>query len=276
MKTYRSQLQFMTEATFNWRPYDDIVGRLPDICRSGMGIWLSCCPLIYHSVVENHYPQRVMRQFGMVQYIPHPIAKNNTEHARLHSINRIEKTGWNWRSRHNPYVRGWDTRHQNLVTGEYITSVSVANDYMAWYMQHTVLYLTNPRLPPGPMSGFQDEGARVQMMTMGLIHQSQDLDFIQGAAYRALEMSNVPEYTQYPTHLTQEPMDLVSYPRKQRLGRPRRRGHGGRNVQEPGTSNWGTNFETGGDQDPVLTKMKILRETLVGHKTLALCLPTLI
>ncbi|KAJ0548306.1 putative protein-serine/threonine phosphatase [Helianthus annuus] len=250
LKTYRSQLQFMTEdgMVFNCRPYDDIVGRLPDICQSGMGIWLSCCPLIYYSVVEHHYPQRVMRQFGMVQYIPHPIAINNTEHARLHSINRIGKTGWNWRSRHDPYVRGWDTRHQNLVTGEYITSVYIASDYMAWYMQHTVLYQTNPRLPPGPRSGFQDEGATVQMMsgTMGLIHRSQDLDFIQGVAYRALEMSNVPEYTQYPTHLTQEPVDLVSYPRTQRLGRPRRRGRGGRNVQEPGTSNWGTNFETGG------------------------------
>ncbi|MFS7990077.1 hypothetical protein Hanom_Chr11g01054541 [Helianthus anomalus] len=59
-------------------------------------------------------------------------------------------------------------------------------------------------------------------------------------------MSNVPEYTQYLTHLTQEPVDLVSYPRTQRLGRPRRRGRGGRNIQEPGTSNWGTNFETRG------------------------------
>ena len=111
---------------------------------------------------------------------------------------------------------------------------------------------------------------------MGLIHRSEDVDVIHGAAYRALEMSNVPEYTQYPTHLTQEPVDLVSYPRTQRLGRPRRRGRGGRNVQEAGTSNWATNFETGGDQDPVLTKMKIMLETLVWHKTFAVCLPALI
>uniref|UniRef100_A0A251RKR7 Uncharacterized protein n=1 Tax=Helianthus annuus TaxID=4232 RepID=A0A251RKR7_HELAN len=82
--------------------------------------------------------------------------------------------------------------------------------------------------------------------TMGLIHRSEDVDVIHGAAYRALEMSNVPQYTQYPTHLSQEPVDLVSYPRTQRLGRPRRRGRGGRNVQEAGTSNWGPNFETGG------------------------------
>ncbi|MFS7914252.1 hypothetical protein Hanom_Chr02g00151211 [Helianthus anomalus] len=119
---------------------------------------------------------------------------------------------------------------------------------MAWYMQHTVLYLTNPRLPSGPMSGYQDEGARVQMMseTMGVTHRSQDLDFVQGAAYRALDMTNVPEYTQYPTHLTQEPVDLASYPRTQRLGRPRRRGRGGGNMQQTGTSYWGRNFETGG------------------------------
>ncbi|XP_022003259.1 serine/threonine-protein phosphatase 7 long form homolog [Helianthus annuus] len=84
LRTYRSQLQSMTEAMFNWRPYDDIVGRLPDICRSGMGIWRSCCPLLYYSVVEHHYPQQVMRQFGMFQYIPNQIAIDNNEHARLH------------------------------------------------------------------------------------------------------------------------------------------------------------------------------------------------
>ncbi|KAM0027747.1 putative protein-serine/threonine phosphatase [Helianthus debilis subsp. tardiflorus] len=50
LKIYRSKLQFMNEAMFNWRPYDDIVDRLPDICRSGMGIWLSSCPLIYYFV----------------------------------------------------------------------------------------------------------------------------------------------------------------------------------------------------------------------------------
>ncbi|XP_021991078.2 serine/threonine-protein phosphatase 7 long form homolog [Helianthus annuus] len=253
LRTYRSQLQSMTEATFNWRPYDDIVGRLPDICRSGMGIWRSCCPLLCYSVVEHHYRQRVMRQFGMFQYIPNPIAIDHNEHARLHSKNRSGKTGWNWLSRHAPYVSQWEARHQNLVTGELMTSVGVANDYMSWYMEHTVLYVSNPQLSAGPTSGFQDDRARVQMMseTMGLIHRSEDVDVIHGAAYRALEMSNVPQYTQYPTHLSQEPVDLVSYPRTQRVGRPQRRARGGRNVEEAGTSNWGPNFETGGDQDPV-------------------------
>ncbi|MFS7960745.1 putative protein-serine/threonine phosphatase [Helianthus anomalus] len=227
LRTYRSQLQSMTKATFNWRPYDDIVGRLPDICRRGMGIWRSCCPLLCYSVVEHHYPQRVMRQFGMFQYIPNPIVIDHNEHARLHSMNQSEKTGLNWLSRHAPYVCQREARHQNLVTGELMTSVG---------------------LSAGPTSGFQDEGARVQMMseTMGLIHRSEEVDVIHGVAYRALEMSNVPQYTQYPTHLSQEPVDLVSYPRTQRVGRPRRRGRGGRNVQEAGTSNWGPNFETGG------------------------------
>ncbi|KAJ0605536.1 hypothetical protein HanHA300_Chr02g0064101 [Helianthus annuus] len=82
--------------------------------------------------------------------------------------------------------------------------------------------------------------------TMGVIHRSQDLDFIQGAAYQSLDMSNVPDYTQYPSHLTQEPVDLVSYPCTQWLGKPRRRGRGGGNMQGTGTSYWGRNYETGG------------------------------
>ncbi|MFS7967170.1 hypothetical protein Hanom_Chr09g00782641 [Helianthus anomalus] len=82
----------------------------------------------------------------------------------------------------------------------------------------------------------------------GVIHRSQDLDFIQGATYQALDMSNVPDYTQYPTHLIQEPMDLVSYPRTQTLGRPRRRRRGGITKQGgPGSGvnenqNYGGNF----------------------------------
>ena len=42
---------------------------LPDICRSGHGIWRSHCPLICSDIVELHLLDRVMRQFGLEQVI---------------------------------------------------------------------------------------------------------------------------------------------------------------------------------------------------------------
>ncbi|MFS7988022.1 hypothetical protein Hanom_Chr11g01029661 [Helianthus anomalus] len=81
---------------------------------------------------------------------------------------------------------------------------------------------------------------------MGVIHSSDNLDFTQGAAYRAMEMSNQQGYSQYPTHLTANPVDLTTYPRSQRLGKRHRHQRGGSNVEERGGSDWGRNFEQGG------------------------------
>ncbi|MFS7943583.1 hypothetical protein Hanom_Chr06g00501941 [Helianthus anomalus] len=105
--------------------------------------------------------------------------------------------------------------------GETITSYSVADDYMSWFMRHTVLYLTNPRSSAVPMCGFQDDGARAQMLTdaMGVIQRSDDLELAQATAYQATEMPRQEGYSQYPSHLTTYPVDLTPIPRPQRLRR---------------------------------------------------------
>ncbi|XP_022020160.1 serine/threonine-protein phosphatase 7 long form homolog [Helianthus annuus] len=248
LRTYRSQLQSLKEAMFIWRPYDAMVDSLPEICTSGRNSWRCVCPLICWDVVEHHYPQRVMRQFGMVQCIPPPINIEVGEHERLHSLVRNGKTGWDWKSRHEPYVNAWNHREHNVVNGQQIETYSVANDYMTWYLEHTVVYLTNPRQPLEPMAGFQDDGATVRMMadSLGVIHQSQDMEMMQQTAYRALNMSNLAEYTQYPTNLTNDPVDLSSYPSSQRIRRRRRRGRGAANVQDTSAGQWGRNYEEGG------------------------------
>ncbi|MFS7943584.1 hypothetical protein Hanom_Chr06g00501951 [Helianthus anomalus] len=105
--------------------------------------------------------------------------------------------------------------------GETITSYPVANDYMSWFMRHTILYLTNPRSSAVPMCGFQDDGARAQMLTdaMGVIQRSDDLELAQATAYQATEMPRQEGYSQYPSHLTTDPIDLTPIPRPQRLRR---------------------------------------------------------
>ncbi|XP_022031223.1 serine/threonine-protein phosphatase 7 long form homolog [Helianthus annuus] len=202
LRSYRSQLQSVREEMFIWTRYDDVIGRLPEICTSGSSSWRSTCPLIYWENVEHHYPQRVMRQFGMVQHIPPSIPLTVEELARLHKTTWIGKTGWDWTIRHDVYVYAWYHRHDSVVEGETITSYPVIDDYMSWFMNHTVLYLTNPRSSAVPMRGFQDDGARAQMLTdaMGVIQRCDDLELAQAAAYRATEMSRQEGYSQYPSH----------------------------------------------------------------------------
>ncbi|MFS7988029.1 hypothetical protein Hanom_Chr11g01029741 [Helianthus anomalus] len=110
---------------------------------------------------------------------------------------------------------------------------------MACFMRHTVLYLSNPSIPLVPMRGFQDDGARVQMLVYIFIHPR----------CRLPGNGNVKptrRYSQYHTHLTANPVDLTTYPGPQRLGRRRRRQRGGSNVEERDGSDWGRNFEQGG------------------------------
>ncbi|MFS7959581.1 hypothetical protein Hanom_Chr08g00692781 [Helianthus anomalus] len=157
----------------------------------------------------------------MVQHIPPSIPITVEELARLRKLTRIGKSGWDWTIRHDVYLYAWYHHHETIVEGQTITSHPIGDDYMSWFMLHTVLYLTNPRCPPVHMRGFQDDGPRVQMLTdaMGVIQRSDDLEFTQGAAYRAMEMSRQQGYSQYSSHLTTDPVDLTAYPRPQRLRR---------------------------------------------------------
>ncbi|KAL8222984.1 hypothetical protein R6Q57_020383, partial [Mikania cordata] len=58
LKAYRSQLQSLRDEQFAWTPYDNIMERLPFICRSGEASWTCECFLILWEVVEPHHSSR--------------------------------------------------------------------------------------------------------------------------------------------------------------------------------------------------------------------------
>ncbi|KAK4478456.1 hypothetical protein RD792_013931, partial [Penstemon davidsonii] len=68
LRVYRDQLDLLTEDQFVWQPYQ--LEWLPDYCFRGINIWMSKVPLICFERVEWHFPDRVGRQFGMLQIIP--------------------------------------------------------------------------------------------------------------------------------------------------------------------------------------------------------------
>ncbi|XP_074342534.1 serine/threonine-protein phosphatase 7 long form homolog [Apium graveolens] len=55
---------------FKWEPYSDIIDDLPAYYLTGRHIWRYRGPLLCIFIVETHVPDRVARQFGMVQSIP--------------------------------------------------------------------------------------------------------------------------------------------------------------------------------------------------------------
>ncbi|KAK4400611.1 protein MAIN-LIKE 1 [Sesamum angolense] len=57
-------------------------------------LWRSICPLIFYAIVDMHHPERVLRQFGMMQNIPD---QPDTRDMSLHKITRSNHRGyWEW------------------------------------------------------------------------------------------------------------------------------------------------------------------------------------
>ncbi|XP_057537485.1 serine/threonine-protein phosphatase 7 long form homolog isoform X2 [Amaranthus tricolor] len=121
-----------------WQPYTAAkMDALPHICTSGHEIWRSRCPLICFDIVELYLPDRVMRQFGLEQVIPHAC---DTQ-PQIHAID--QRTGdKNYVVRHRSHVDAWNDRASRLVRGDNYTGHS-SGTYMNWYRRIFILRLTN-------------------------------------------------------------------------------------------------------------------------------------
>ncbi|KAK4384995.1 protein MAIN-LIKE 1 [Sesamum angolense] len=60
--------------------------------------------LIFYAIVEMHHPERVLRQFGMMQNIPD---QPDTRDMSLHKITRSNRTGTDWVLQHILYITRW-------------------------------------------------------------------------------------------------------------------------------------------------------------------------
>ncbi|KAK4407654.1 Serine/threonine-protein phosphatase 7 long form [Sesamum angolense] len=67
-------------------------------------LWRSICPLIFYAIVEMHHPERVLRQFGMMQNIPD---QPDTRDMSLHKIIRSNRTSTDWVLQHILYITRW-------------------------------------------------------------------------------------------------------------------------------------------------------------------------
>ncbi|KAL8095502.1 hypothetical protein AgCh_036802 [Apium graveolens] len=82
---------------FIWQPYSpDVISELPTYCFTGEHIWRYRGPLICIFIVELHCPDRVARQFGLVQTIPVDVVYSEAEHSanlRERTVRFISRVG---------------------------------------------------------------------------------------------------------------------------------------------------------------------------------------
>lgn len=72
IRPVRSELQSLGAERVDWTPYQLLYaeGRLPITCLQQQDMWYYRGPLVHFWIVEHHYPDRVLRQFGHDPFIP--------------------------------------------------------------------------------------------------------------------------------------------------------------------------------------------------------------
>ncbi|KAL0001677.1 hypothetical protein SO802_015458 [Lithocarpus litseifolius] len=127
---YRQLLDSMHPNQVVWQPYEAELGHLLAFCVAGRDVWTARVPLVCFWLVEKHTPERVVRQFGMVQEIPPNV---DTDDA-LHAIDLKGKINVNWRDKHVGHIQVWNSRAQSICHGARIEGkMSPAHPYFGWY-----------------------------------------------------------------------------------------------------------------------------------------------
>ncbi|KZV33914.1 serine/threonine-protein phosphatase 7 long form [Dorcoceras hygrometricum] len=131
VRIIRDVLDRMEDSQFNCVIYDlgaPDISSLPIECRNPM-LWRSVCPLICFHIVEWHRPNRVLRQFSMLQHIPGPALDGD----KLHEVSRRGRPNFDWANHHRVFVDAWADRHSLVVETEYAVNFCMTDEYARWY-----------------------------------------------------------------------------------------------------------------------------------------------
>ncbi|KAH7850082.1 hypothetical protein Vadar_027649 [Vaccinium darrowii] len=186
-----------------WRPYDEIIENLPLNCHVGRAIWMAKVPLLCFPYVENHMPDRVMRQFGYRQTIP----DDCNCRAKPHGMNFKSGTK-DYAVVHANSVALWNDRLNYIVLhGDVDIDVYPADDpYVVWYRKITLRYIS--RLGAAAdiakeVGIYEGEGLNTQQVIHRALNvASEDNDFLENSAWLSAVREGyleLPEYTDLAT-----------------------------------------------------------------------------
>ena len=113
-----------------WQPYEAELAHLPAFCVARRDVWTMKVPLVCFWLVEKYIPDRVLRQFGMVQEIPPYVDTDDT----LHDIDLRGKIVVNWRDKNYGHIQVWNSQARSLCHGVRLEGAMLpAHLYFDWY-----------------------------------------------------------------------------------------------------------------------------------------------
>ena len=136
---FRDVLDKLMPEQWTWQPYRAILPQLPNYCVAGVAVWRTRLPLIFGSTVEWHRADRVLRQFGVRQPIPHPpvpactlehaMGKEYATQAQLQEMDAL-----------------WNNIEAATVPGDVVPYGDAPADplYMQWYRRVSILCIGLP------------------------------------------------------------------------------------------------------------------------------------
>ncbi|KAK9988546.1 hypothetical protein SO802_028785 [Lithocarpus litseifolius] len=136
---YRQQIVSMLPGQVVWQPYEAELEDFPPWCVAGRAVWTATVSLVCFHLVELHTPDRVVRQFGMIQEIPRDVDTNTV----LHQIDLRGKVGVNWMQRHAMHIMEWGNRLQRrceVVLGD----MPPQHEYFDWFKRITRRFIDIP------------------------------------------------------------------------------------------------------------------------------------
>ena len=101
---FRDQFERLAESDVNWTPYLSVLHLLPGRVMVDRHIWFARISVIFFWIVEMHYPDRVMRQFGLYQRVPPPTPLDWIVVDGLRGISHTtHDTNTDWAETHRRY-----------------------------------------------------------------------------------------------------------------------------------------------------------------------------
>ena len=132
---FRGPLQDLEDYMVEWEPYRLLLPRLPSRVHLDEDVWRARMPLIHFWIVEHHYPDRVMRQFGLAQAIPPPLPLPEYEVRRLHRV--VHSLGRsNWSDEHQVYVNESYDPSRWLVVPTGVWMSEHIGPYRRWFQEN--------------------------------------------------------------------------------------------------------------------------------------------
>ena len=122
-----------------WQLYEAELEDLLPWCIAGRVVWTATVPLVCFHIVEKHTPNRVVRQFGMIQEIPRNVDTNTI----LHTIDLKGKVGVDLMWKHTMHIMEWGNRLQQRCEAV-LGDMPPQHEYFDWFKRVTRRFIDVP------------------------------------------------------------------------------------------------------------------------------------